>query len=522
MTKKYVDSVRRLLSRRSALQGLGAIAGTALIGCGDDSTGDSGGTEGSETDSSESTSETGSESSSEGGDGDASGGDGDTSGGDGDGETTGDGDGELACDDSLGMTASALLANIDHIVVLCMENRSWDHYFGSRKLLEGENSNGLTGDETNPNMGGQDVPIFPLPDDAAPADPPHQWDEVHAQWANGAIDQFVIENEKVNPDQAAEVMGYHVRSALPMLYGLADNYCLLDNYYCSLLAGTWPNRYYLHAATSGGQQSNFPATGVNTVQDVCDDAGISHNNYYDGLVSWQTGAFPITSFTRTDSIDEFFDRVQNGNLEQVVIIDPDFLSNDDHPSNGNGPALGQVLISTIYQALAQSSHWDRTLLLITYDEHGGFFDHVMPPPAVDDEAGFGQLGFRVPAVVVGGQIRRGCIISELLEHSSWPATVTRKHGLPEITSRAAAANDLSVCINPNYIDDPQPPAPVPKIDVSLRDALAHVGQQTSQHELMEYAGIEVPLRGRHMREARAACERLLRRAEKLGAINLLP
>jgi phospholipase C len=519
MTKKYVDSVRRLLSRRSALQGLGAIAGTAVIGCGSDDVAGSSSTETTGEGSTETGGET-SNSSSTTGDGD---GDGEST-GDGDGESTGDGDGdgELACDDDLGLSPEALLANIDHIVVLCLENRSWDHYFGSRKLLEGEASNGLNGDETNPSMGGTDIPIFPLPDDAAPADPPHQWDEVHAQWANGAIDQFVIENEKVNPDQAGEVMGYHVRSALPMLYSLADEFCLLDNYFCSLLAGTWPNRYYLHAATSGGQQSNFPATGVDSIQDVCDDNGISHNNYYDGIVSWQTGAFPITSFTRTDSIDEFFTNVENGNLEEVVIIDPDFLSNDDHPSNGNGPALGQVLISTIYQALAQSEHWDRTLLLITYDEHGGFFDHVTPPATVDDEAGFGQLGFRVPAVVAGGQVRRGCVISELLEHSSWPATVTRKHGLAEMTSRAAASKDLSVCINPNYIDDPQPPAPLPKIDVSWKEAIAHVGQQTSQHELMEYAGIEVPLRGRHLRDAQAACKRLLERAEKLGVINLRP
>ena len=227
MTKKYVDSVRRLLSRRSALQGLGAIAGTAVIGCGSD---DSGGSSSTETSGEDST-ETGGESSStssETGDGD----------GDGDGESTGDGDGdgdgELACDDDLGLTPEALLANIDHIVVLCMENRSWDHYFGSRKLLEGEASNGFNGDETNPDMGGVDIPIYPLPDDAAPADPPHQWDEVHAQWANGSIDQFVIENEKVNPDQKGEVMGYHVRSALPMLYTLADEFCLLDNYFCSV------------------------------------------------------------------------------------------------------------------------------------------------------------------------------------------------------------------------------------------------------------------------------------------------
>jgi phospholipase C len=522
MTKKYVESVRRLLSRRRALQGVGALAGTALIGCGDDSstgdasTGDETGTESSTSSGTESSSESST------GDGD---GDGDATTGDGDGDgdaTTGDGDGSMSCTDDGGLDAAALLANIDHIVVLCMENRSWDHYFGSRKLLESEASNGLSGDETNPNMANDQIPIFPLPDDAAPADPPHQWDEVHATWNSGAIDQFVIENEKINPGAAAEVMGYHVRSALPMLYSLADSYCLLDNYFCSLLAGTWPNRYYLHAATSGGQQSNFPATGIDSIQDICDDAGISHNNYYDGLVSWQTGAFPITSFTRTDSIDEFFTNVENGTLEEVVIIDPDFLSNDDHPSNANGPALGQVLISTIYQALAESDQWDRTLLLITYDEHGGFFDHVVPPAAVDDEPGFGQLGFRVPAVVVGGQVRRGCVISELLEHASWPATVTRKHGLAELNSRAAASRDLSVCVDPQLIDNPAPATPLPKIEVSISEALAHVGQQTSQHELFELAGIEVPLRGRHMRDARAQCRRLLERAEKLGTVRLRP
>src|SRR5690606_36305452 len=244
-------------------------------------------------------------------------------------------------------------------------NRLLGDCSGGRPLVAGPaDGEGLTGDESNPDGLGNQIGVAKL-DNYEPEDPPHQWEQVHAQWNGGGNDGFVTEQIKVHGESIKhEVMGYHTREDLPVLYALADKYTLCDQWFCSLLAGTWRNRYYLHCGTSNGRQSNSPAIPLPTsIQDVCDDAGISNNNYY-GDVPWRWGAYPVVGFSGTDSFDEFFDRIDAGELEQVVIIDPSFTSNDDHPSHNI--TLGQALISMVYQALAQSQYWDKCLLVITY------------------------------------------------------------------------------------------------------------------------------------------------------------
>lgn len=527
MTKKYLDSVRHLLSRRRALQGMGAVVGASVLACSDDaSTGDdeagtgtdtTGGTTGEsesgdeigdESDSSsasssetDTTSDTTSESESEG-------------------ETTetGDGDGD-ACTTESDLTLQQLLANVEHIIVLCMENRSFDHYLGSLQLLEGRpDLDGLTGDETNLDQQGNVIPIYHLTN-YTPEDPPHEWDEVHAQWNGGANDGFVIEHQIKHGDAIKqEVMGYHTRDDLPVTYALADEYAVCDRWFCSLLGPTWPNRYYLHCGTSDGKINNTPPLlGPTSIQDACDDAGISHNNYYVD-VPWKWGAFPLLGFAGTDSMDEFFNRIDDGTLEQVVILDPGFTSNDDHPDHDI--QLGQALISTIYQALAQSQYWDKLLFVITYDEHGGFFDHVAPPTTPDAEGpNYQQQGFRVPSLVIGPHVRKGCTIHTVLDHASFPATVCRKFGLAELNERTAGVNDLGACIDPTKIDQPQPPAPLPKIVINVKDVMARVGVVTSQEELFKATG-NWPITPEFTARQRANILRLLERGERLGALEL--
>ncbi|MCA9635903.1 MAG: alkaline phosphatase family protein, partial [Myxococcales bacterium] len=426
MTRKYLNSIRLMLSRRQAIQGLGALIGGAAVGCGDDSdatTNDAGttgatGTSGDASSSGDASTSTGGSTSGTGtGTGDTSTGTstgaettGTTTGSTGAVETTGDttttGEPVDECAIESDLTPAELLAKVEHIVVICMENRSFDHYYGSLKLVEGLAVEGLTGDEVNPDKDNQMVGVYKM-DNFEPEDPPHGWDEVHAQWNGGACDGFVLEHEKVwGPGIQQEVMGYHVREQLPVLYALADNYALCDHWFASLLGPTWPNRYYVHCATSKGRKDNTPALPLpKTIQSVLGGAGISNNNYYDGLVAWRWGAFPGIGFSDTDSFDEFFSRIDAGTLEQVIIIDPDFMANDDHPSHNI--MLGQAFIATIYEALAQSEYWEKSLLVITYDEHGGFYDHVSPPATEDSEGPeYAQMGFRVPSVVIGPHVRR--------------------------------------------------------------------------------------------------------------------
>ncbi|WP_157596415.1 alkaline phosphatase family protein [Plesiocystis pacifica] len=531
MSKKHLDSVRRLLSRRRALQGVGAVLGTAVVACADDGAAE-GASQGSETDDEVGESSTDTDDSESGDTGSTEGTgnedsstesdtDTDTSTTEGESDTTDTGEGD-ACVDDTNLSAAEALAEVEHIVVLCMENRSFDHYFGARQLVEGQTDlDGLSGDETNPDGLGNEVGVYHSTN-YEPADPPHQWDEVHAQWNGGALDGFVTEQIKIHGEGLKdEVMGYHVREDLPVLWELADHFTLCDQWYCSLLGGTWPNRYYLHCGTSNGRTSNAPALPLpTTIQDVCGDAGISHNNYY-GDVAWKWGAFPGFGFGGTDSFDEFFDAIDDGTLEQVVIIDPSFTSNDDHPSHDI--TLGQALIASVYTALAQSSYWDKCLLIITYDEHGGFYDHVAPPTTPDTEGpDFQQQGFRVPAVVVGPHVRSGCVNHTPFDHASFPATVTRKFGLSEMTERTAGVNDLASCIDPDKLGNPSPPPPpsMPRLRVDVEAVMKQVGVTSSQEELMVATG-NWPITPEFTARERARVMRWLERARSLGVVELV-
>jgi phospholipase C len=333
----------------------------------------------------------------------------------------------------------------------------------------------------------------------------------------GSNDGFVLEHFASHGDAIKhEVMGYHVREDLPIYYALADAYTVCDRWFCGLLGPTWPNRYYLHCATSNGRIDNTPASPLPvSIQDACGDAGITHHNYYDGIAAWRWGAFPIAGFSGTSPIGEFFDKLQNGGLEQVVIIDPDFLANDDHPSHDI--QLGQAFIASVYEALAQSDYWATSLLVITYDEHGGFFDHVAPPTTEDANGPeFAQMGFRVPAIVVGPHVRKGAIVNDVFEHSSFAKTVALRFGFAQLNERAEAAADLSPCIDPAFIDDPQDPVALPPLDLDDDRILAQAGQTTSQPELFDALGIDVPLRGDQLARHRASLKALIARARELG------
>jgi len=510
---------------------MGAALGAGAVGCGDDSgagdgegdgttgegastgaggTGGTGGTSGS------------GDSTGLGATGDSSGDVADDSSGDG---STGEPVDECRSGDA-GLSPQELMAEIDTIVVVMMENRSLDHYFGSATFREGWTIDGLTGDETNPRIDGTDVQVFNLTN-LQPDDPPHQWVDCHLQWNLGANDGFVIVHEQVFPASFDEVMGYHVRSQIPILYALADNYTLFDQWFGATMAGTWPNRYFMHAGTSNGQQENVPEPGITTIWDVLADAGVSHANYYSD-VAWIWGALvnPLTSYT--DSIDEFFDAAQAGRLPAFSVVDPNFGllpggegGNDDHPTHDI--TLGQVFLGSVYQALANSSHWDRCLLLITYDEHGGFYDHVSPPTTFDPLPQFQQLGHRVPTLAVGPFVRRGCINSTVMDHVAIPSTATVKFGLPPLNDRVSQTQDVSIAIDPELLGDPQPPAPIPQLSVSISEVLSRRGTGADELATMIAAGdLPLPSDRRHDNASHEVALRMLDRASKLGVVKLRP
>ncbi|MBX7078608.1 MAG: alkaline phosphatase family protein [Nannocystaceae bacterium] len=532
MRRKDLEAVRRLVSRRRALQGMGAVLGASAIGCGDDAAGQGGTSEGSSSTGDGSSggttgTGTGTSSTTSGVDGSSSSGGGSSSDGSTSAADSSTGENPDACNGDGGLTPAELLANIDTIVVVVMENRSFDHYFGSSTFLENWQVEGLTGNESNPDADGNDVTVFAMAN-LEIADPPHDWDPVHASWNDGAMDGFVQQHQLQNPDTYTEVMGYYVRDQLPVLYALAEGYTLCDHWFCALLGPTWPNRFYVHGGSSGGGTTNFPQPLLTNVWDLLADAGISHANYYNDI-PWVWGAYANPFVNYTAEMDEFFAAAEVGSLPRFSVIDPNFGllgggegQNDDHPDAN--VTMGQVFLASVYQALAASPQWPRCLLVITYDEHGGFYDHVAPPIVDDDDPDFNHLGVRVPGLVIGPSVRRGCVNSNTFEHCSILATVNARFGLSPINDRVAQAPDLSSCIDPAFVDDPQPPIKLPMLQARLRDLLATNGPKHSHPEMRELIAqgkIPIPAHRRHADASRDISMTLISHAQRLGVLKLV-
>lgn len=336
---------------------------------------------------------------------------------------------------------------IDHVIVLMMENRSFDHHFGWKT-----GTNDLQyADRSGPqfydgatlrthHLGGTagDTPHYHKPDfrGCHHPDPAHGWDTGRSQMVNGFLDG---RND-------AFAIGYYLPQDIEFYAKLAANFTLCDNYYCSLMASTFPNREYQHSAQSGGIADNgLPArdypqhpTGFSwtTIWDLLEAAGVPWGYYFVDLPA--TGLWGPRLIKGTHHLEHFFEDVHNGRLPNVTFVDPGFttgLRTDEHPYSDIRAA--QAFVHNIVKATIESPLWQRTALFINYDEWGGFFDHIQTPPVASDErsgkradaqkqlvdvpageTGFEQLGFRVPCTIVSPYARRNRLSSSILAELS--------------------------------------------------------------------------------------------------------
>ena len=365
-----------------------------------------------------------------------------------------------------GPQARPLSDAIDTVVVLMMENRSFDHYLGALRLEGRTDVNGLDLSMSNPDREGRPVHVH-LADQSCVADPPHSWRTSRRQWADGTNQGFVTTHaEGAGDDEGRRAMGYFDRSGLPAFYAFADHYAIADNWYASVLSSTWPNRLYSLAGQNGGYRGNeFEGDySFANLLDRLEAADISWATYFGNLsFSWLFPRFyPEESFR---PLERFFDDADAGTLPAFTMVEPVYGRSDDHPPAH--PLAGQVMMASVYEALARSPQWDRCLFIITYDEHGGFFDHVPPPKAADDRAdeGFDQLGFRVPSAVIGPYVKAGVASHTLYDHTSILAFVQRLWGLRPLTARDANANDLTDMLDTGRLEAvaPRTPAPSPTV-----------------------------------------------------------
>lgn len=376
------------------------------------------------------------------------------------------------------MSPDDLLAPVENIVVLMMENRSFDHMYGSLSLMEGRDDvDGLLGNESNPTHDGGTADIFELDPFQKLHHLPHKWDPMHDAFNNGVNDGFVKAHHEANKHETLtagpEVMGFLQRRDMEVMYALADNYTLCDQWHCSVMGPTWPNRFYMHAGQSGGRKTNHPKFFMDSIWGRLRDADLEGTNYFTDL-PWAAAAMgKLRGFSRLSS---FFEDAERGRLPSFSIIDPGFFSSSsdhprefggdsDHPEMGPNVNLGQLLVATIYRALAESPQWNKTMFIITYDESGGFYDHVPPPTTIDQRGEFQQLGFRVPSLVIGPHVRSGCVNNNLFEHCSILSTAQRRFGLESLNQRVDVTADLSSAINPDYIDNPQAAITLPEVEI---------------------------------------------------------
>ncbi|HEX7601432.1 MAG TPA: alkaline phosphatase family protein, partial [Polyangiaceae bacterium] len=420
-----------------------------------------------------------------------------------------------------------LLAGIDTFVVVMMENRSFDHFLGGLSLDPNYPArdivDGLHGQESNDDVNGVPVLVHPTPG-VLNGGPVHDWDSARRTFDLGRNDGFVRVNE--GPTQA-DTMTYHERSRLPLHYALADEYAVCDRWFASVMGPTWPNRFYLHAATSEGRRGNTPILDVGpaTIWENMEKRCLTCKGYAAGLIPWYLTAFPGKALSGSDPmiharIENFFDDARSGNLPNFSLIDPDFFSNDMHPPHDL--ALGEAFLGSIVRAMQQSPQWGRSLLVITYDEHGGFFDHVAPPTTSDVRAEFRQLGFRVPALVIGPTVRRGAVVSTTFEHVSIAATLGARFGMESLGPRMDAAHDLSSCIDPALVGAaPQRSRKLPVASFDLRGGVPFNLHWSSQPE-MELAVLlgRVPAGALDPRSSEERFRSWLRRAQELEAATV--
>ena len=380
---------------------------------------------------------------------------------------------------------AANLKKIEHVVVLMLENRSFDHMLGYLSLEGGRSEiDGLKAGMSNKHKGNT-YRIRHLQRTALtkPEDPCHGGACIAEQIDNGAMDGFVSNFAKSRPQapHVGLVMAYYNGSDLPVYDHLAREFCVADRWFSSVPGATWPNRLYAVAGHAAGSKDGqrVPIYDVPSFVRHLEKSKVSWRWYsHDvGTLRFSDSEFYTGYLARFAYFDRrsflaprnFLDDAAEGKLPAVSWIDPNFVdvsfigpagSNDDHPPSDI--KAGQELVLKLYSALVKSPNWGKTMLVITYDEHGGFFDHVPPPAAADDRPAFRSYGVRVPALVVSPFTERASVSNVLYDHTSIIKTILlrfcQKNGqIPDMGARVNAANHLGATLS---LPKARPPTPL--------------------------------------------------------------
>jgi len=425
------------------------------------------------------------------------------------------------------------LHKIDHIVVLMLENRSFDNMLGWLGASDGgrQRVNGVAGkDLSNPvpafarpskkhrsiPVGKETVMTHPNPD------PGEEYPRVNTQLfgrvipntnrhspfnlkpynlpsgklpdpapMNGFVHDYInnfihICNRMPRYDEYKIIMNCFTEESIPVLSTLAKEYAVFDAWHASVPSQTWCNRSFMHAATSHGYVLNEPyynwllhdkPTIFNRIEDK-KELGLTWKIYYDkldiiSLTGLQNPALWKYHHSNFKYLNHFYKDARQGKLPNYSFLEPRMFidHSDQHPQVGkriletSSVLAGEILIRDVYEAVRNGPKWDQTLLIITYDEHGGCYDHVSPPAAISPEPDstnhqmdfhFDRLGIRVPTVMISPYIKKGTVVSDVHDHTSILKMIEDRWGLESLTERDKNAKDFSTILR---LDTPRTNCP---------------------------------------------------------------
>jgi phospholipase C len=379
---------------------------------------------------------------------------------------------------------SDLVPQIEHIVVVMQENHSYDSYFGMLRRGDGFTVDaGGRPTASNPDARGNPVRAFHMANTCQAGSPSQNWNSSHIQWNSGAMDGFVR-----SPSGAA-AMGYWDGADLPFYYGLAETFPLCDRWFASCLGQTYPNRRFLLCGSALGSidtigQTDLPAPANGTIVETLNRHGISWRDYYTTLPSLAL-FLPVfvANQDKCPKIDQFFTDAAAGELPSVCLVESNSQTQTEEAPQDI--SLGEAFTAKVVNAVMQSPSWPRTVLVLCYDEHGGYYDHVPPPVAVvpDDIApilrvlpgenldglagnvsgNYARYGLRVPAVIVSPYARKSYVSHVTHDHTSILSLIEHKWNLSALTNRDGAADNLLDSLDfsgpPPFLEPPTLPAP---------------------------------------------------------------
>ena len=354
-------------------------------------------------------------------------------------------------------------SGIDHIVVVTMENRSFDHLLGWLPGADGKQA-GLTYTDAA-GVAHQTWALAPDFQGCAYHDPDHSYDGARVEWNNGACDGWL----RAGRNDLYSI-GYYRQQDLPFFGKVAPAFTTCDRFFASIMGPTFPNRIYSLSGVTDRTSNTTVRIELPTIFSRLRAKRIPSAYYYgsfDFLLLYQV----YRDISKKHA--SFFKACKTGKLPAVSYIDPNWTFTDEGPASGNQGnddhphadiRAGEWFLSQIYNAVTRSPAWPRTLLVFTFDEWGGFFDHVSPPAANDVKPEYMQRGFRIPCVLVSPFARRGRVDHGVYDHTSILRLIEWRWGLEPLSVRDAEANNLA-----NALDFSKRRLAVPKITVPRLD-----------------------------------------------------